>query len=434
MSLSFLKKLLGGNNVKNWHKLLKQVSLVAVVFILLLGFAAGDLSATKKKKQDKKRNGEVDAAAAAKKYNFELVKSWSFGWENYKNRQYDRAKKHFWKLVEIDTIKRFPKVYRYLGDCYFKSNDPDSAQVVFEMGVKKYPEDPHLHRMVGFLKAQREQIDEAILSYEKVVELEPKKKDDWKQLASLYVRADRIQDAISAYDTVLQLDPNDLEAQTNQSTLITSTGDVQGAIESKLKIAEQDSLNSQVRFELGNLYFNEGEYEQAIKWFQEFLVLSPNDLGALEKIGMSYERLEKVRDAIKTFKQILEADPQNKKAMCDISRSYKELGRFVRARTYANKALAVDRTYGLAWIALGEIYEAAADKCVKKKEEKVDFNDKLVYEIAAAKYRRALKDMAYRQNAERHLSYLQGILPTSEDKFMHKNQKKPTGECYDWIN
>lgn len=400
--------------------------------VLAINMLSVELYAQKKKKGE--NNGEADAEIARKKYIFELNKSWSFGYENYKNKQYPSSAKHFWRVVKLDTINKFPRVYRYLGDCYLKMDNPDSAQVVFELGSEKHDDDAHLHRMVGFLKSQREQVDEAIIEYEKVAELEPESVDDLRQLAALYVKADRMEDAIATYDKILAIDPNDLNAQSNQAALMGATGDVEGVIANKENIRAQDPQNSRVRFDLGKLYFDNGDYEKSIELFNEFLTLSPDDAVAMKYIVDSYNNLERYNDAIVQSKKILKDQPSNKEVMVDISRSYKELGRFSSARLYANKALAVDRSFGLGWIALGEAYEASAEHCVGQKDGKVEFTDKLVYEIAANHYRKAKRDLAYRQEAERHLSFVQAVLPTKDDKFMHKNESKPTGECYDWLN
>lgn len=369
---------------------------------------------------------------ARKKYEFELAKSWSFGWENYKNKQYEGATKHFWRLVKIDTIQKFPRVYRYLGDSYFKLNQPDSAQLVFEMGARKHPDDPHLHRMLGYLLLQRDQIVEAIDEYEKVKELEPESVEDLKQLASLYVRADRINDAIETYERILELDPDHVEAQKNLSELLRTTGDIEGVIEAKLKVAEQDSQNAQVRFDLGKLYFDQGKYEEAIQWFNALLQLSPSDVQAMEHIGQSYQRLEQYGKAIEQFKKILEIEPKNKRVMCQISRSYTERGNFSRARTYARRALSIDNAYGLGWIVLGEAYEASAEQC-DAGDGTLGYDDKLVYELAYQKYVRASRDLEFKGDAETKINYLSPLLPTNEDVFMHSTEKRPATSCYEWI-
>ncbi|NIR51024.1 tetratricopeptide repeat protein [candidate division KSB1 bacterium] len=404
-----------------------RMGVSVVVTVLSLSLAVNCFA------QENDKGDDANSKAERQKYLMELAKYWSFGWENYKNKQYRDAIKHFWKVTKIDTIDKFPKVYRYLGDSYFKLQDPDSAQYVYELGLKEHPEDVHLHRMVGFFQTQRGQIEDAISHYETVVELEPESERDWMQLASLYVKVERIEDAISAYDRVLELDPDNLEAQNNKTALIASTGDIEKVIQEREKIRQKDPQNSQVRFELGKMYFEQGNYEKAIERFNEFLELSPGDIGALQYVGTSYQRLEQYRDAIEIFRKIIEIEPENKRILAEISRSYKELGQFRTARVYANKALAVDRDFGLGWIALGEVYEAAAENCVEAKGGDVDFNDKLVYELADQKYRKAAQDLEFRTEAKRHRDYLKPVLPTKEDKFMHKGQTKAEGECYNWI-
>ncbi len=415
----------------------KLLNFVALLLILVCAttVTVEDSFAQKKKKNKGKNNGEVDAEAARKKHEFELLKSWSFGFENYKNKQYDSARKHFWNVAKLDTINKFgAKTYRYLGNSYLNGGDPDSAQVIFELGTEKYPEYTYLHRMVGYLLANRGLSEEAIERYKLVVEQEPESVDDWNQIASLYVKLEQDEDAIGAYDKIIAIEPNNMEAQEKKNALIGRSGDIEALVAGKEKIREQDPQNSRVRFDLGRLYFEQIEdFEKSIELFQEFLTLVPNDIGAIEYVGNAYRRLDRSNEAMTQFKGILEMQPDNKKMMAEISRCYKDLGRFVSARSYANKALAVDRAYGLGWIALGEAYEASAERCINQKDSKVDFNDKLVYELASAQYKKALSDLEFRQDAERHLSFLQGVLPTQEDKFMHKNQKKAEGECYKWI-
>jgi superkiller protein 3 len=432
-------------NLKETTKAILSVMFFLLTFLILLTCSADPSFAQKKKgKNDKNEKNNVDPEAEKRAYINELNKYWSFGWENYKNKQYKDAAKHFWKVVELDTIKRFPTLFRYLGDSYFKMEKPDSAKIVYEMGLERYPDDAYLHRLVGYFLAQTEQTDPAIEKYETVVRLmeeqakadekeRPTLKDDLKQLASLYVKSDRRDDAIAAYNRALEMDPNDLEVQNNLAALIASTGDIEALIEARERLREQDPQNSQVRFELGKMYFDAGEYEKAIERFNEFLTLSPNDIGALEYVGNSYQRLDKFNEANAEYKKILEAQPENKKVLAEISRCYKSLGNFTTGRSFAVRALNLDNAFGLGWIALGEVYEASADRCVRPKGGKVDYDDKLVYELAYQQYRNAFGDPGYRREAENKSNYLAPVTPTNEDVFMHANQKRPTGECYQWI-
>ncbi|MCG8604748.1 tetratricopeptide repeat protein [bacterium] len=408
------------------------VVVICLTLVAAIALNSNDAYAGKKKKK-KGKEEKVDPAVQQQNYMRELLKTWSFGHENYKNKQYSDAVRWLWKVVELDTMSKFgARTFRYLGDSYVNMQKPDSAKAIFEMGSDKYPDDVYLQRMVGYFLQNTEQIEEAIPRYLKVVELKPESIADWKQLASLYVKSDQIEDAVDAYDKIIELNPNDIAAKKDQAQLLQMI-DPEAALEKKIDVAGDEPQNSQVRFELGKTYFDRGEYEESIKWFSEFLNLQPSDVGAIEYIGTSYLRLERYNDAIAEYKKILEIDPEHKKVMTDISRCYKDLNNFRAARTYAKKATALDPNYGLGWIALGEVYEACADQCVDGKDGKIEFDDKLVYELAYVQYRKAISDLQFRGDAEKRISFVKAVLPTTEDKFMNKGQKRAKGACYTWI-
>jgi len=428
-------------SIRKFSSLIMIAISVLIVVSLTVDSSTFALYAKNKKKKGKKGQAEeIDKAAAQKKYMFELRKSWSFGYENYKNKQFDRSLKHFWKVTELDTMGMFQKVYRYLGDCYFKLEQADSAQIVFELGAKKYPDDAHLHRMTGFLNVQRELLDEAIGSYEKVVEIEKANddSDEWKQLIAdmmqllkLYIRVDRADDALAVVDEILAKDSENQEAIDIKIQLLKSGGDIDAVIENMERTRELQPEDSRVRFDLAKIYFDNEKYGKSLEIFTEFLTLVPNDQEAIKYIAKSYRNLGKVSQSITEFKKVLALDPSNKEVICEIGRAYIELGKYASARVYGKKALAIDKGFGLGYIVIGEAYEVAAEKCVEGK--KVEFNDKLAYELAAKEYQKAKKDLAYTQDSKRHLDYLQVLLPTNEDRFMNKGKKKPSGSCYDWI-
>lgn len=370
-------------------------------------------------------------------YKRKLMITWSLGFENYKNKQYQDATKHFWRIVEMDTINLFPDVYGLLQDAYFKLGKADSAEMVVRMGVEKRPQDVGLRRVLAYIEAAKGNIDEAIKGYEFVVEHEPESLDDWRRLADLYVRSDRLEEAIQAYEKIVELDPEDQKAQEAIAALYRATGQAERAVEQKEKILATDPTNTKLMFELGETYFRMGEYNKAIEKFQMLLQRIPDDAEALEYLGNSYQNIENYQSAINTYQKLLKleiSDNKRKKILAELARCYKELGQWTVARRYARRSLNMDPKFGLALIAMGEIYEAAAEKCVSEREDgKPSFDDKLVYEMAANYYRRARQDLAFREEAERRLSYVEVLVPTQEDRFFHKGKTKPTDPCYSWI-
>ena len=69
----------------------------------------------------------------------------------------------------------------------------------------------------------------------------------------------------------------------------------------------------------------------------------------------------------------------------------------------------------------------------------LNFDDKLIYRKANNQYKRALRDLEYRNEAERKMNYLKEFLPSKEDEFFNKDRKLPNGkhvvklDCYKWI-
>jgi len=413
---------------------------VLVSSALLLGVMA--MGCQPKGAATKVETSESEAMAAKRDslmqvYKRKLMITWSLGFENYKNKQYQDAVKHFWRIVKMDTIDMFPDVYGLLQDAYFKLGKADSAEMVVRLGVEKRPQDVGLRRVLAYIENAKGNVDAAIKGYEFVVEHEPKSIDDWRRLADLYVRANRLDDAIRAYNKIVELNPKDKKAQEALAALFRATGQAERAVEQKEKILATDPTNTKLMFELGETYFRMGEYPKAIEKFKMLLQITPNDVQALEYLGNSYQNIEKYRQAIATYQKLLKqelSDRKRKKVLAEMARCYKELGQWTVARRYARRSLNIDPKFGLGLIAMGEIYEAAAEKCVsQRKDQKATFDDKLVYEMAANYYRRASQDLEYRDEAKRRLSYVEVLVPTQEDRFFNKGKTKPTDPCYSWI-
>ena len=369
-----------------------------------------------------------------KAYIFQLSKHWSTAWEYYKNKTYRSSVKPFWKVVELDTIQRFKNIYSLLSDAYVQLNNPDSAQLVLELGIKEYPDNAHLHRTLAYYLAGRGLTEEAIQEYETTVEIDTSQITDWKALGNLYIKNDQIEDAINAYQIVVRMDPKDHESQQTLSSLYRSSGDEDAAINGMEEVKKLDPNNTENLFRLGKAYFNGNNYSEAIVNFDLLLKIKPDDIAALEYLGSSQQNNGNFNSAIATYQKILKAQADNKKIMTDIASCYKELGKYQTARNYADRALRVDPKYGMARIIRGEIYEAAAEYCMSKRGKKLpEFDDKLVFELAYKEYKKGTKDLQFKELATQKMNYVKDFTPTNEDLFFHKGQKKPTDTCYSWI-
>ncbi|MGH7452505.1 MAG: tetratricopeptide repeat protein, partial [bacterium] len=248
----------------------------------------------------------------------------------------------------------------------------------------------------------------------------------------LYVRNNQYEKAIAAYEKILSLNPADAEVRKTLSTLYQATGREGAALESMEKALTQNPNDTRIIFDLAQAHFNRQAYEKVIELLPRFNNFVPGDLLALEMLGDAQIRLSHYRDALKTYERIIAAKVDDKKVLVKIANCYRELGDVSVARRFANKTLVVDGKFGAAYIALGQIYEACADKCVTQKG-KTEFDDKLVYELAYFQYEKALQDLATRTEARQRLKFLEASIPNKEDRFMNQGKAKAAGPCYQWI-
>jgi len=412
------------------------ITLTLFAFVGLLVFAIGCAPTATKQK-----GPHIDAArqkaiqdSLQRVYQFELNKAWSTGYEYYKNKTYRSAINPFWKVVQLDTIDRFKDKFSLLADAYIKLNNPDSAQIVLEKGVIKYPQIAHLHRTLAYFYDGRGQVEDAIREYEAATRIDANQANDWRSLGNLYVKNNQTSEAINAFEKVVKLDPKDQDSQRVLSKLYKSTGDSDAAIRGMEEVKKLDPKNVENLFSLGREYFSNGDYDNAIVNFEQLVQLKPEDTSALEYLGNGLQNKGNFNRAINIYKEIMKLQPNNKKILTDIATSYKELGKYEIARAHARQALQIDPKYGMASIAIGEIYEAAAQNCYTARGKKApEFDDKLVYDLAYQQYQKGAEDLQFKDYALKRMSYVSDLRPTKEDLFFHKGQTKPKDPCYQWI-
>jgi tetratricopeptide (TPR) repeat protein len=360
--------------------------------------------------------------------------AWSTGYENHKNKLYRDAIRPFWRVVELDTVKRFPDLYTFLGDCYLKLNQPDSAEIVYRLGTIKYPDKAFYHRSLAWLLAGHNQSEEAIKQYRQAIALDPNVAADYKALGGLLVAANQTTEARPVYQKLVELDPSDQDAQKILSQIQSALGDVDAALKTMENALANDPNNTTLLMNLGETYFKEQEYQKAIQHLTTLTQLNPDELYALELLGYSYQNLGQFKSAIAVYDKILAKKADHKKIICEMATCFKELQQYARARSVVNQALKIDNTYGLAYIVRGEIYEACADDCISQRAKKISkFDDKLVYKMAYDEYTKAANDVQFSDEAKKKLNYVQPEIPTKEDIFMNKNKKQADMPCYSWI-
>jgi len=374
-----------------------------------------------------------------KQMEFEIAKTWSTGYEYFKNESYPDAKKYFLKLLALDPEMKYAAKYRYrdlftrLATCYIKENKADSAQWAYEMGIKFFPDNAYLHRSLGYILRNKNLLEEAIAEYEKAVELDPGYKPDYQALGDLYIRVDDLDKAIWAFEKLAEIDPEDRRVQETLASLYRTTGREDEALAKKEEILAKNPTDTGLMMELAEAYYRRDENEKVIDVLTKLLELEPKNIKALEYLGGAYLNLEQYTKALRAYNSIIKLEPRNTRILCNIATVYRMIKDFQTAKRYVKRALSIDPKFAYAHMVMAEIYESSAEECINKREGKVTFDDKLVYEKAYKEYRKILNDLEYGDKARARMEAIKGLLPTKEDRFFNPGKEEPTDPCYKWI-
>lgn len=366
--------------------------------------------------------------------NFELKKNWSFGYTNYQNKEYNRVTPYFWKVIELDKNHQFRDVYAFLGDTYLQLQKGDSAEIVYKMGIEVYPDNTFLHRQLGFIYENTQRIQEAVSEYEKVVELEPESVRDWERLTALYVKVNDVDKAIAGYQKLMSLAPENTRYQQDYTALLRASGRESEAVDQMLQLLQENPNDEKLLLDLAAYYKRERDWVNAASYYERYLAIKPDDQFAWEDLATVYQSSNEFRKAASVYAKLLKSKPNDVRLLTYQADSYRELGELRQALRIARQAIRADSRYGRAHLVLGQVYEAAVEKCKSEAGRKAyNFDDKLVFEMAHKEWQLAARDPEVRSRAQSLMNSVKDVLPTKGDRFMHPDQNAPRADCYKWL-
>jgi tetratricopeptide (TPR) repeat protein len=316
--------------------------------------------------------------------------------------------------------------------------------------LERFPDQTRLHYYAGFLQDNLGRYKCAIPHYQELVKADsigyeeltaaggPADKleatrtsyiSNLRKLAFFYYK-ENSEKAITMQQRVVDLDPTNAE-EANTLALYSEAIYGAGAGLSAFEQAYQnspDDLSIALRF--GRAAVRNGQYAKAIEPLTK-CINAKKEVQTLLFRAEAYENLNQMTNAINDYKSVLELDPDNADVMLNISLAYSSLNNFENASYWINRSLQVKPGYGQAYIVRGELFEIAVSYC-QKQRGKDAYEDKLVYERAYAEYEKAKRDPAFISKAKTKQNNLRPFLPTTEDKFMHKNDKIES-DCYNFL-
>ncbi|MEJ2052606.1 MAG: hypothetical protein P8X42_01685 [Calditrichaceae bacterium] len=370
---------------------------------------------------------------------------YNFGYEYYKNKSYKDALPYLWRVFITDSTKYARNAIRYIARIYFDQGIVDSTLLSCYRGLEKFPNIITLHYYAGILQNKLGKSICAIPHYEEMVkdnkqEYEENPNDqekidayveNLKTLAYLYYKTDD-ERAIDLQKKAVSLKPDDPEL----SNTLAQYSDYFYGKGAGTAAYRQAWLNDPDNIELARKYGEAAALSDtvrnALKPLNIVISKSPIKSDYETRAGV-YENLSDYGSAISDLKKALEFTPKDVDIMLRMAQDYKLAHNFGNAKYWVNRALNTRPGYGLAYITMGEIYETAVNYCLDQRGGKVDYDDKLVYELAWKEYEKAKRDPAFRGRANTKQKFVEPLKPSKEDEFMHQGAKI-SSSCYtSWI-
>uniref|UniRef100_A0A7V3VU78 Tetratricopeptide repeat protein n=1 Tax=candidate division WOR-3 bacterium TaxID=2052148 RepID=A0A7V3VU78_UNCW3 len=244
--------------------------------------------------------------------------------------KYDDALEEIKKSLEI---KITPEGYRLLGEIYFNKGIIDLAIKNFQEAIMLDPSSAEAHFFLGFAYGEKGMHKEGKEEIKKAIQLNP---------------------------SLAQFEPNlPIELTEHKGYL--------EFLKEQLGIPKSSVNEYQVHYNLGMTYRNKGLFTESRREFEEALKLRTDDAELFAALGEVNLFLNKIDDAMDNFSRTLELDPLSAKGLNGLGVVYLKKHDYKQAKSYFQKAIAVDNAYIQAYanLALVQLVSGEIDDAMK---------------------------------------------------------------------
>ena len=320
----------------------------ALCMAVSLSFVAyGQTSAPSQPPSNKASQPPTDKAAAY--YNFAMGHLYAELAGVYGNRSeyVGKAIDHYKQALKLDPGASF--LFEELTDLYIQSGRLKDAVTEAEDVLRQEPNNLDARRILGRIytrmigegKINEEMLKAAIEQYQKITATDPKDVESWLALGRLYRASSNSVEAEKAYTRALSLDPGSEEALTGLAIVYSDIGDTKKAIE-KLKAVTNKDPNPRTLAALASSYEQLHDNKSAAEVLRQALDLDPENSRLKRGLAKNLLYSGNYDEALKYYNEVADDDPHDAETQLRISEIYREKHDLPKARTFLEKAKAMD--------------------------------------------------------------------------------------------
>ncbi len=285
-----------------------------------------------------------------------------------------------------------------------------------------------------------EGLETPVAHYRNAFEMAPKKIDPYylQQIMNLHLQNNEFQKALDFANTLEAKRGDDKEVanmvSSTREKIFSKNAQAQVAyLEKKVK---QNPDSTQLLTELFNAYNQQGNVEKASKLSKRLMKMEPSAETVRQVAQMRLEdgrpeaALKAYERAMKQGAELTAEDHFNR------GTAYQKMGQLAKARQEFQKAIEMRKDFGRAYIAIGDLYARAVNKC---SGNEMGRGDRAVYWAAVDKYQQAKQvDSSIASVANSKIQTYRKVFPSKEDIFYRSDWERGGSYtidegCYSWI-
>lgn len=302
------------------------------------------------------------------------------------NEQFESAAREFKSLLQKDPNNG--DLYYYFGENAFKSDDRDTAAVLYKKGTELAPNNPLNYIGLGkvalyggnvaqaqslfdqakkmadpksslplmkiaeaLIGAEKKDLDKAFELLTQASKLDPKNPEVYILLGDYYQEKADGNNAIAQYNKAKDLNKTSVKAILRQGQLYGRSKNYNLAFEKYSEAAQIDSSFAPAYREQGELYYMSKQYEKAKQKYKRYLDLSGNQMGARIRYASFLFLNKNYDETILQFSEIVQTDSSKNYVNRLLAYSYFEKGDFPTGVTYINHFFRRAKTEGTTILA-----------------------------------------------------------------------------------
>jgi len=170
----------------------------------------------------------------------------------------------------------------------FQNKDYAKAALICESIIKKHPDDPSVHFLLGASRQKMLRNQEALVSYQQAVALDPTMDKAWQQIGFIYRDRMDYQNAESAFIKATEIDSGSGASWQGLADTYMIMQDYDKALASYEKLLRIEPGNVTAHYNLGLIYLGKKDYASAKRAFLDTIEINPNFAEAHNNLGLVY--------------------------------------------------------------------------------------------------------------------------------------------------